>query len=261
MKERTPPEVAGFDEPLRFCYLPRSASHGESIPVNDPAHGHDAASDPVVPRHPARFADRVLNQLSAILAAEATTRGRYLRVLDPFAGVGLVHGVGQKTVGVEIELDWAAAHPRTVVGDATALPVTDATFDAVATSPCYGNRLADHHDAKDASRRHTYRHCLGRPLASNNAGALQWGERYRTLHALAWREAYRVLRVGGLCVVVVSDHIRKGQRQRVVDWHLRALLDTGFVVEQVLSVVTRRMRHGAHADLRVPDEKILVVRR
>lgn len=212
--------------------------------------------DVPVPPHPARFSPTALQAVVAILGERDACR-----VLDPFAGVGTVHRLPYRTVGVEIEPEWAAADRRTIVGDATALPFPDASFDAVVTSPCYGNRMADHHEAKDISRRHTYRHCLGRPLSSGSAGAMQWGERYRELHLRAWREAYRVLTRGGPCLVIVSDHVRVGQRQRVADWHLCTLVEMGFSVESVLSLPTARLRHGANAALRVDGEKLLVVRR
>src|SRR5437868_9381022 len=103
-------------------------------------------------------------------------------VLDPFAGVGGIHTLAAlgiaHTVGVELEPECALQHPRNIVGSALALPFPDDTFDAIVTSPCYGNRMADHHDAKDASRRNTYTHALGRPLAFANAGSLQWGDSY-----------------------------------------------------------------------------------
>ncbi len=209
-----------------------------------------------VPPHPARVSPKVLNTIVVVLGGRPE-----LRVLDPFAGVGTIHALPYWTVGVEIEREWAAADHRTFVGDATALPFDAASFDAVVTSPCYGNRMADHHEARDPSLRHTYRHYLGRPLSPDSAGALQWGDAYREMHRRAWIEVFRVLRPGALCLVVISDHVRKGQRQRVVDWHLSTLLDIGFSVEQVLSVGTRRLRHGANAGLRVVGEKILVVQR
>ena len=53
---------------------------------------------------------------------------------------------------------------------------SDATFDMVVTSPTYGNRMADHHNAKDGRRRITYTHNLGRTLTPGNSGAMQWGE-------------------------------------------------------------------------------------
>jgi hypothetical protein len=88
------------------------------------------------------------------------------------------------TVEVELEPEWASQHPRTMVGDARALPLPDATFDMVVTSPTYGNRMTDHHNAKDGSRRITYTHNLGRTLTPGNSGAMQWGEDYRQLHRL-----------------------------------------------------------------------------
>ena len=53
--------------------------------------------------------------------------------------------------------------------------------------------MADHHDAKDDSRRITYRHCYGKELQENNAGMLQWTDStYKVLHRRAWLEARRV---------------------------------------------------------------------
>lgn len=78
---------------------------------------------------------------------------RPIRIIDTCAGVGGVHQLhaqgGHDTVGVELQPAWAAAHPRTVVGDATALQFADDEFDALAVSYCYGTRMADHHQAKD----------------------------------------------------------------------------------------------------------------
>ena len=110
----------------------------------------------------------------------------------------------------------------------------DATFDAICTSPTYGNRMADHHNARDASPRHTYRHVLGRPLTRGNSGALQWGdgiagEEYRALHVAVWTECRRVLKPGGIFVLNVKDHIRGGVLQEVTKWHSVALLMLGFV--------------------------------
>ena len=82
--------------------------------------------------------------------------------------------------GYEIEPEWAeqarAAGCITTTGDSRQMHYPDAMFDAICTSPTYGNRMADHHEARDASPRHTYRHVLGRPLTPGNSGALQWGE-------------------------------------------------------------------------------------
>lgn len=92
--------------------------------------------------------------------------------------------VGRLSVG-EWAARWLDGARRNIVGDALRLPFRDATFDVVATSPTYGNRMADHHEARDDSDRGTYRHRLSRPLHPSNSGAMQWGEEYRSIHEKA----------------------------------------------------------------------------
>lgn len=105
-------------------------------------------------RHPAPFPQYILDEFALILTAQRRHVGRALRILDPFAGIGRVHNLPDRlgeTVGVEIEPEWAACRAGTIVGDATQLPDEwTSSFDAVVTSPCYGNRLADHHEARDS---------------------------------------------------------------------------------------------------------------
>lgn len=155
-------------------------------------------------------------------------------VLDPFAGVGyLLHDAvkerGAKSVGIEIEPEWADQHPWNKVGDATALPKRWTNrFDVVATSCTYGNRMSDHHNAQERCKacdgtglvdiplrtnnngfgdcpkcggvgrrqykRITYRHQLGRELHPNNSGQMPFGPKYKDLHERAWVEAARVLK-------------------------------------------------------------------
>jgi len=106
------------------------------------------------PRHPAPFPKYILEHLTLWLSAERRELGRPLKILDPFAGVGRIHDLPRRlgeTVGIEIEPEWANLRKGTIVGDATQLPEAwTATFDVVATSCCYGSRMADHHEAKDS---------------------------------------------------------------------------------------------------------------
>lgn len=177
------------------------------------------------------------------------------RVLDPFAGPTGTSS-SPNTWGVEIEPEWCG--PRTVVGDAQALPFRDCSFDAVATSPCYGNRMADHHNAQDGSRRHTYTHTMGHELNCRSAATLQWGKAYRRLHEHAWSECYRVLRPFGILVLNVSDHVRAGRVQPVSQWHVDCLTALDFVLIDEITVETPRLRDGENHELRVGHESVLV---
>lgn len=207
--------------------------------------------------HPAKFSEPILERIGYALE----DWGWPERILDPFAGTGRVHTFTKShTVGVELEPEWATITPGTIVGDALALPFPDRSFDGLVTSPVYGNRASDHHEAKDGSRRYSYRHVLGRALHPNNSGRLQWGERYREFHRSAWNEALRVLAPGALIIVNSSNHIRGGEEQYVTEFHLKHFLDHGCVVLDLDMVNTRRMRHGTNRDVRPSYENLLVLR-
>lgn len=210
---------------------------------------------PATAKHPARYSDSILEVIGGWIEPGQ-------RVLDPFAGTGLIHRVRHAdTWGVELEPEWANLHPRTINGDALRLPFADGSFDVVATSPTYGNRMADHHEAKDDSRRITYRHYLGRPLHPNNSGQLQWGPKYREFHEQAWREVWRVLRPGGAFILNVKDHIRRGEVVPVCEWHLGACEAIGFTVARLSRPQVSGMRFGENHGARLDAELVAMLRR
>jgi len=215
-----------------------------------------------------------------------------LTVLDPFAGTGRVHELrqfGHDTFGVEIEPIWAALHQGTVVGNALHLKdaVKGRLFQAVVTSPCYGNRLADcHHNADSCkacsgngtingdvckicrglgvSMRRSYtfdlRRMTGDPLAHlapDNAGALQWGPRYKEFHARVWAQIPGLLIPPALFLLNIKDHIRNRARQPVTDWHVRTLRTFGFEIVERHEVKTAGLRFGSNRE-RCPEELILM---
>lgn len=214
------------------------------------------------PDSPAKYSAPILSELRYLLETWSVCG----IILDPFAGTGRIHQLATPTmgtIGVEIEAEWAACHAHTIHGNATKLPDGwTGGFDAVVTSPPYGNRMADNYagDAK-GSRRHTYRIALGRALSPGSAAAMQWGRKYRATMAAALLEVRRVLKPGGLFLLNVSDHVRKGELQRVPEWYEDACTALGFELVERHMVPTARNRHGANGELRADTEVIYVYRK
>ena len=207
--------------------------------------------------HPAVYSDVIMPVLAEMLGPQ------HVMIIDGFAGTGKIHDLQDHvdwhvdTIGVELEPEWATLHPQTIVGNALDLPFADGWFDASVTSPCYGNRFADSHVARDDSERRSYTHDIGRQLHDDNSGKMQWGDQYRDFHAAAWAEAVRVIRPGGRLVLNVSDHIRGGERMMVSSWHTETLLSLGMSLVDAQHVKTSRMRYGANHRARVTSELVL----
>ena len=205
-------------------------------------------------RHPAKYTDALFPVFARLIPP--ATRG-----LDPFGGTGKIFKlydlVDKLDIAcVEIEPECAASDSRIMIGNALDLPFEDGTFDWICTSPTYGNRMADHHEAKDKSTRNTYRHALGRPLHRDNAGALQWGRDYQEFHLRAWKEAWRVLKPGGRFILNCKDHIRRGRRVGVCAWHVDALLALGFLLCETIPIACPGNRFGQNGKQRVEHELV-----
>jgi hypothetical protein len=214
-------------------------------------------------RHPAKYTDKFIPIFAEML------KGR-INVLDPFAGTCKIseikkYGFEGKIFCNELEPEWAEIGLGKVdsinVGDAEFLPYRDGFFESVCTSPTYGNRMADHHEAKDDSRRNTYRHAIGRPLSDENTGRTQWGNQYRDKHYRVWLEIHRVLADDGILILNVKNHIRKGEEVDVCGWHKETLLKIGFNLVEELDIEVTGLGFGTNADKRVPFEKIYVFKK
>lgn len=216
-----------------------------------------------LPYHPAKYSGILLPLFASIL------QGRE-NVLDPFAGTGklaLIKHLGYegRVVCNDLEPEWK--DPSFPVDewhhcDAEHLDwCDDGRFDAICTSPTYGNRMADHHDARDASKRRTYTHCLGRNLSDGNTGMMQWGNEYREKHERIYRELFRVLAPGGVLVLNVSNHVRDGIEIDVISWHDLTVIKSGFSHVYWFTVPTPRMRFGQNSDARVSYEVVHVYKK
>lgn len=203
--------------------------------------------------HPAKFPKHIMSEVLKILSLYDIET-----VLDPFAGVGNIHDLPYKTIGIELEREWAVQRSGTIIGDSTEIPFKDNSFDCVCTSPTYGNRMADSHNAKDGSKRNTYTHTIGRKLSRNNTGKMQWGRKYKNIHSIAWYECYRVLKKECVLLLNFKNHIRSGKEIDVFSWHVSTLIDIGFKIRSIKQIKANGNGFGANSKLRTGYEYIAI---
>lgn len=215
----------------------------------------DLPTQPIQVRHPAKYTDCLLPVFARMLRGST-------RILDPFGGTGKIFSLQMwlpqaQIEAIEIEPEWCHRHPRTTLGNALHLPWGDQYFDAICTSPAYGNRMADKL-LRDKYKRNTYATELGRELHPDNGGSMQWGNQYRDFHRKAWIEAKRVLCPGGRFMLNIKDHFRSGKRQYVTSWHTETLIALGFTLIDHKQIETPGNRNGENAVLRMPYESVIL---
>lgn len=183
-----------------------------------------------IPPHPATYPQAVLDIFAEFVQPDDV-------VLDPFGGVGGIHQLRQMvectTVAIELEPEWAAASPHTICGDArrAAELVGGQRFNVIATSPAYGNRLADDYVASDPQARRSYAIDLGRSLTDGNGAGMHYASNgeYEQLHYEVWWQAMTLLEPGGLFLLNCKDFQRAGKVMPVTGWHMAVLSDFGLV--------------------------------
>ncbi len=250
--------------------------------------------------HPATYSPQVQTAIIGALERHLPNRPRSIwRVIDPFAGVGTIFDITAdrpdiRTYAVELEPEWANTS-RVIQGDARHLDRLVAEgripsrVDAIVTSPCYGNRMADtylgqndtctmcegagHVDVVDESgmatlpcprcqstgrspsRRYTYATALGRAPSEGSAAAMQWGPRYRDFHAACIANWIRLS--PRVAIINISDHVRQFQEQGVHLWWVGAMCANGWRLQESIPVTTPRMGHGQNGWSRVSCEWVL----
>jgi len=202
-------------------------------------------------RHPAKFSRVLLPVLARYVYPSDL-------VLDPFGGSGGVARLNCRAVVHELQLRVLvhARGARRVCGNGLHLPFRSCAFDALVTSPTYGNRMADTY--LDDSKRNTYTAGLGR-LHPDNTGAMQWGARYRAVHREIYIECARVLKPAARVVLNVSNHIREGREVDVASFHLAAWGALGYELIETHKIKTPRNRLGRNGGARCEVEFVFVL--
>jgi hypothetical protein len=214
--------------------------------------------------HPAQYSREVLEAIKPII------EGFCLPVHDPFAGTGVRLGalcdeLELPFFGIEIEQEFIV-DKRVFQGDSTdrwSYPRLGSYL--IVTSPVYPNGMADHFEAHDNSRRHTYRQALAKvlghdsPLHEHNMGrysvrgGIKAYRRYQTLasDASQWWWPNPV-------VLNVSDFIHKDTVIPLVAFWESMLRGHGYEIRDYQQIATPRQRFGANATKRVDHEIVFV---
>lgn len=205
--------------------------------------------------HPAIMGEHILSVCKQYLPDPPAN------ILDPFAGIGTTaHLLPEyNVIGIEIEKEWADQHASTICGDSLLVIPTLNSFDAILTSPTYGNRMADDFNASDSSKRITYRHKLGHPLAEGTTSNLHFGkslQKYEMLHRSIWEVCIKALNPNGIFILNIKDFIANKQIMNVSQWHVDCLIDLGMSLISSSQVESKGMRYGANRELRIDYENV-----
>jgi tRNA G10 N-methylase Trm11 len=233
-------------------------------------------------KHPCVFSESILIELAKLIPHNTT-------ILDPFAGTGKLAQI--KTLGwqgriicndIQPEYEALCEYPvdqwihfdaenlnlwhftkkelgpfDELFDDPSLTDINDLLLDGIVTSPTYGNRMADHWQPKDTSKRISYTFCLGKDLDPRNTGLMQWGKDYRDKHERIYHTLTRLVKPKGFFILNISNHIRNKQVVDVKTWHKHTLLACGWHFLREIPIVTRRMRYGANHESRPQSEYLL----
>ena len=209
-------------------------------------------------KHPAVMNEKILDACNSLLP------DKKMRILDPFAGIGSTakYLTNYDVVGIEIEKEWAVQNEHTICGDSlTEIPKLG-KFDAIVTSPCYGNRMADDFKQSEENTRKyiTYKHFLNKKLSNGTTANLHFGKKnnkYEDLHLKIWKVCVTSLKVDGLFILNCKDFISDGKLMEVTNWHIDTLSSLGLTETKKVKVKSKGMRYGSNSNLRLDYEYVV----
>ena len=145
---------------------------------------------------------------SRSVTSSATTRPCSTRSVGSARSISF--GPTARRTGVELEPEWAEAHPDTVIGDSPQArrDVRRERLRCHRHLARLRQRLAQTwYDAFDAKARRTYTIDLGRPLSDGNGAGARYGTNgdYERLHVEVWQQCRHILRPAGLLLLNCKD--------------------------------------------------------
>lgn len=234
------------------------------------------------PEHPAKWSDSILDKIAEWIRMEPSL-SKNLAILDPCGGVGKIGALRQRLpdhklriTSNDIEPGWAkqgtawGCDHLTWLDASISRPEWMDRFDLVITSFTYGNRMSDHHKAKDGSKRFSYFHCYGVDLSHRNTGLYKASQDdYWLLHEEILATIVLSLRPGGRFILNMSDHIKTrkvgGEKikevQRVSARMAALAMANCFVMEDWIQVATPRLKQGQNHANRMDHENIFIFRK
>ena len=224
--------------------------------------------------HPAKWSDVLLEVIYRDYIEDNDI------ILDVFGGTGKIgklkeYGCENIFISQEIEEEWALQGVNSeidfcFIADATSSnhyeKYTELGVNFIITSPAYGNRMADKHEAKDGSKRYTYKHLINRKLHDNNSGGYRFygahkRNKYHIIHEATWLNCYNMLPQGGKFLLNCSNYLVKGVEILVTEWHIDLLKRIGFTLIEEQMVKTPRLRVGQNSDKRVIGERLCLFKK
>lgn len=213
-------------------------------------------------KNPAPYTDSIIEALADIIPRHVPPD---YWIHDPFGGEGkrlgaLCDRLGYEFTGTDLE-EWLDADPRILLGDSTDPSTYPILPHAVVTSPTYNNGVNDHFDAKDSSRRLTYRVRAGHALHLNNTGRYS-GRGSKKGEAEYWRITRDCVKHWpDLVIVNVKDSVRgKTTVYPLVDLWCDLLAEYHYETGHI-NVPCPGWRYGTNSDARVDTEAILIASR
>jgi tRNA G10 N-methylase Trm11 len=212
-------------------------------------------------KHPAKYSNHFIPVL-----ANLASKYNLHNIIDVFGGTGKIGLLKSLLPNLyitnnDIEPEWSQMGFENGCDECLTFDVAnmstieDNKYDAIITSPTYGNGLA----AKTMTGlRYNYSIFLGKVVNENNTGGMCFGKSYKQKHLDCITEMKRILKPSGILILNMKNFIRLGQEVPVVQWWFDSLVAGGFEMLEDIQIPVSSLRHGQNGNIRTKIEHVMV---